>query len=273
LRLASDANRGGKTPPPMRATVDTLSAAAVLNGHDDWVSALAVSRDGRRLVSGDFGSRVIVWDAASHKEVIRWSGRPWNWIVAAALSPDGETALVSEFRYKRDDFDVPAAALRVWNVADAAEKLDLLKIEFPKFNPTASTYEAAQVWRKFTGDGLVAADASPDGKLLALGQGGETDTGKVHLFDAATGKLLRTVSGHRYGVTDVRFSGDGRFVLSVGRDTMLRICDASSGKEAAALGASRGGQFKDWLSALAVSPDGRTLAAADIAGLVHVWTV
>jgi len=273
LRLASDANRGGKAPPPLRASVDTLSAAAVLNGHDDWASALAVSRDGRRLISGDFGSRVIVWDAASHKEVIRWSGRPWNWIVAAALSPDGETALVSEFRYKRDDFDVPAAALRVWNVADAAERLDLLKIEFPKFNPTASTYDAAQVWRKFTGDGLVAADVSPDGKLLALGQGGETDTGKVHLFDAATGKLLRTVSGHRYGVTDVRFSGDGRYVLSVGRDTMLRICDASSGKEVAALGASRGGQFKDWLSALAVSPDGRTLAAADIAGLVHVWTV
>jgi hypothetical protein len=37
------------------------------------------------------------------------------------------------------------------------------------------------------------------------------------------------------------------------------------------LGSPRGGQFKDWLSAVALSPDGRFLAATDIAGLVHVW--
>ena len=29
--------------------------------------------------------------------------------------------------------------------------------------------------------------------------------------------------------------------------------------------------LKDWLSAVALSPDGRFLAASDIAGLVHVW--
>ncbi|MCA9224802.1 MAG: hypothetical protein KDA47_04290, partial [Planctomycetales bacterium] len=82
---------------------------------------------------------------------------------------------------------------------------------------------------------------------------------------------IREISGHRYGVTDVKFSADGNYDLSTGRDTMLLICEVSDGKEVAALGKSRGGQFKDWLYALAISPDQNWVAATDIAGLVHVW--
>ena len=253
--------------------VQTQTAAHVFAGHADWIHALAISADGRRLISGDASSQVIVWDVVERKEVARWRGRPWNWIVAAALSPDGQTALVSEYRYKRDDFDIPAAALKLWNVADDSEKLDLLKVQFPKLNADDTSYGAAQMWRKFVANGLIAADYSLDGKLVALGQGGETDTGKVHLLDTATGQLVRTISGHQYGVTDVRFSADGKYLLSTGRDTTLRICQVEDGKEVAVLGSPRGGQFKDWLSALAISPDQKFVAAADIAGLIHVWSL
>ena len=253
--------------------VQTQTAAHVFAGHADWVHALAISADGQRLISGDASSDVIVWDLAERKEVARWRGRPWNWIVAAALSPDGQTALVSEYRYKRDDFDIPAAALKLWNVADATEKLDVLKVQFPKLNPDDTSYGAGQVWRKFVANGLIAADYSPDGKLVAVGQGGETDTGKVHLLNTATGTLVRTISGHQYGVTDVRFSADGKYLLSTGRDTTLRICQVEDGQEIAALGSPRGGQFKDWLSALAISPDQKFVAATDIAGLIHVWSL
>ena len=251
--------------------VDTLTSKATLDGHRDWVGSLGISRDESRLISGDVSSQVITWDFATHQEVSRWSGHPWNWIVATALSPDGQTALVSEYTYKRDDFDIPCAALKLWNTADGREKLDLLKLEFPKLDPQATSYGAAQIWRTFVAGGLIAADFSPDGKLVAVGQGGETNTGKVHLLDTATGKLLRTVSGHRYGVCDVKFSADGQYLLSSGRDTMIRICQVSDGKEVVALGKERGGQFKDWIHALAIAPDQQTIAGADIAGYIHVW--
>jgi hypothetical protein len=51
----------------------------------------------------------------------------------------------------------------------------------------------------------------------------------------------------------------------------VRICQVSDGKEVAALGKARGGQFKDWIHAIAISPDQKMVAAADIAGFVHVW--
>ncbi len=253
--------------------VETLGSVATLAGHDDWVLTLASDRAGKRWISGDMSARVIVWDLAERKETRRWSGLSWNWILAIALSGDGGTAVVSEARYKRDDFDIPSAALRVYDAGTGEEKLDVLKTMFPKYKPDDTSYGGGQIWRKFVAAGLVAADIAPGGELVALGQGGETDTGKVHLLDIKTGKVVREVSGHQYGVTDVKFSADGKYLLSTGRDTMLRICQVEDGKEVAALGSPRGGQFKDWLSALAISPDQKFVAAADIAGLVHVWSL
>lgn len=254
-------------------SVKTQQATHQFTGHQDWIEALGINDAGTRVISGDNRGHVFVWDLADRKQVGHWQGRPWNWIVAAALSPDGQTALVSEHRYKRDDFDVPTAALKLWNVADATETLDLLKIQFPKLMPDDTSYGGSQLWRKFIANGLIAADFSPDGKLLALGQGGETDKGQIHLLDATTGTLVRTISGHQYGVTDLQFSSDGKYVVSTGRDTTLRITQVEDGKEVAALGTPRGGQFKDWLSSLTIAPDQKTVAASDIAGLVHVWSL
>lgn len=251
-------------------TVETVAAEHVFEGHRDWVQALGMSADEKWLISGDAGAQTIVWNLAERKEHARWNGYKWNWIVAAALSPDGATALVSEYRYKRDDFDIPAAAVRLYD-ATGQEKLDILKTQFPKLKPDDTSYGAGQVWLGFVAHGLIAADFSPDGKLLALGQGGETDTGKIHLIDTQTGKLVRTIGKHQYGVTDVKFTSDGQHVLSTGRDTTLCVSKVEDGQEVARLGTPRGGQFKDWLSALAVSPDEKFLAASDIAGLIHVW--
>lgn len=269
-RRVSDKDRPAILEAP-GIEVPTQAAAAVLQGHEDWILALGISRDERRLISGDCRSQVIVWDLARREPLRRLHGYPWNWIVAAALSPDGQTALVSEYRYKRDDFDIPAPALKLYDLGDGAEKLDLLKVQFEKYDPQATSDGAAQVWRKFVADGLIAAEFSPDGKLLAVAQGGETDHGKIHLLDVETGKLLRDVASHRYGATDVKFSSDGKYLLSTGRDTMVQITAVEDGKEIAKLGKSRGGQFFDWYHALALSPDERFLAAADIAGTIHVW--
>jgi len=268
-----DAKRNGKKEPPTAPGVgiEVQSACDVLEGHREWIYALGASGDGKRLITGDAACDVIVWDIATRKSVSRWTGHPWNWAVAASLSPDGKAAFVSEHRYKRDDFDVPSPALKLWDAEAGKETLDVMKVQFPKFNPADRKYETSQMWRKFIAAGLIATAFSPDGKLVAAGQGGETDTGKVHLIETATGKLARTVSGHQYGVTDLMFSADGKHLITAGRDTCVRVCQVADGKEVAVLGSPRGGQFKDWLSAIALSADERWLAAADIAGMVQVW--
>ncbi|MFN0020278.1 MAG: WD40 repeat domain-containing protein [Pirellulaceae bacterium] len=252
-------------------SVQTHDSSKTLEAHQDWIHALSMSRSGNRLISGDGASQVVVWDLDKNEPLSKWKGYSWNWIVAADLTADGQTALVSEYRYKRDDFDIPAAALKLWHTVDGTEKLDLLKVQFPKLNPQGRTYGDGQLWSKFVGVGLVAAAFSPDGKQVAVGQGGETDTGKVHLLETETGKLIKTVSGHQYGITAIAWSKDGLHLFTAGRDTCVRIIQVSDGKELAVLGSPRGGQFKDWISAISLSPDETHLAAADIAGHVAVW--
>lgn len=273
LRDAIAKKSGKKVDDETPATkVESLAPTHTFEGHKDWIDSLSLSADGRCLLTGDQSSLVIAWDVAARKERSRWSGHPWNWIVATALTSDGETAVVSEYRYKRDDFDIPCPALKRYHVTDGDEQLDLLKVQFPKLNPKETTYGSAQVWRKFVANGLIALDISPDGKLVAAAQGGEVENGQVHLLEMETGKLVKTISGHQSGATDVKFSADGKFVLSAGRDTVIRICQVEDGKEVAQLGKPRGGQFKDWISSFALSPDQRTVAATDIGGWVHVWT-
>lgn len=249
----------------------TYAASETLEAHGDWIQTLGASGDFARLITGDNSAEIVVWDMDKGTPLAKWKGYPWNWIVAARLSHDGQTAAVAEFRYKRDDFDIPTAAFKLWNANDGTEKLDILKVQFPKIKAEDTSYGGAQVWKKFVADGLVALAFSPDGTLVAAGQGGETDTGRAHLIDTGTGALVRDVSGHQYGMTDLCFSRDGKLLFTAGRDTCVRIVQVEDGKELATLGSPRGGQFKDWISAITLSPDETHLAAADIAGHIAVW--
>ncbi|HZZ72605.1 MAG TPA: hypothetical protein VFE24_10145 [Pirellulales bacterium] len=245
------------------------TAATVLSAHQDWINALAISGDGRRFISGDDRGQAIVWDLATKKEVSRWKCPGVAWIVGAALSTDGQTALVSQYRRKGGDWNNYPAGLRVYNVADGALKLDILAVNYPKEkNPS---YQYQYEYNKFVAEGLWAVAFSPDGAMLACGQGGEGGEGKIHLLETATGKPLRQIGGHQYGVTDLAFSRDGKLVFSAGRDTQFKILKVHDGQEVAKGGKPRGGQFYDWLSAISLSPDERWLAASDISGHVQLW--
>ena len=69
------------------------------------------------------------------------------------------------------------------------------------------------------------ATLSPDGQTLA------TTKGKVaQLWDASTGKLLHTLSGHHSLVTDAEFSPNGRELVTVSDDHTGRIWTVRSGR-------------------------------------------
>jgi len=250
-------------------SVQTQPAAAVLSGHRDWITALGRSRDGKRIISGDDSGLVIVYDLAERREISRWQCPGIAWIVAAALSSDGQTALISQYRRHGGEFNNYPAAVRLHNVADGSVKLDILQTLYPNEKNPKYTYQFQ--YSPFVGAGLIATAFSPDGKLLALGQGGEQSDAKIHFLEADTGKVVRSVPSHQSGVTDLTFSSDGTLLFSVGRDTQVRITKVDDGKEIAKLGKPRGGQFNDWLSSLSVSSDEHWLAASDISGQIQIW--
>src|SRR5258706_280644 len=83
-------------------------------GNRDWVRCLGLSRDQKRLITGDDSGLVCVWDLPARKEIARWTGSPGNWVTSACLSPDAQTAFVGEFTHPRGSFDRPPAQVRLF---------------------------------------------------------------------------------------------------------------------------------------------------------------
>jgi WD40 repeat protein len=72
------------------------------------------------------------------------------------------------------------------------------------------------------------------------------------LWDAASGKKIRTFQGHTDEITDVTLSDDGKHLWTVSEDRTTRLWDPTTGKERCQLYSLNMGA--DWL---VVTPDGR----------------
>jgi WD40 repeat protein len=106
--------------------------------------------------------------------------------------------------------------------------------------------------------------ASDDGSVVATC--GE-DT-RVLLWDGATGKLRRVLSGHSDFVNAASVTADGRLLATGGADARVLLWDAAAGQlRRTLLG------HADELAALAFSGDGRILASAGLDGKVLLWDV
>lgn len=103
---------------------------------------------------------------------------------------------------------------------------------------------------------------SPDGLTIASGSSDRT----VKLWEATTGKLLRTLSGHTGRIFAVAFSTDSQIVASGGQSGEIKLWDRSSGSEIAA--------FRSKLQVVACltfSPDRRILASGGIGSAIQFW--
>jgi uncharacterized protein with WD repeat len=103
---------------------------------------------------------------------------------------------------------------------------------------------------------------SPDGRSVA---GGGRDLG-VHVWDAETGILRFTCTGHTAPVVSVAFSPDGRLLASSSSDATVRLWDAHTGAERRVLT----GHTKI-VAGVRFSPDSRCLASASFDRTIQVW--
>lgn len=80
---------------------------------------------------------------------------------------------------------------------------------------------------------LSVLTASPDYNILASASETSVDNlSAIFLWDVSSKRALRTLSIHEKGVSDLRFSGNGKFLLSLGvwDEPIIVIWDVSSGR-------------------------------------------
>ena len=106
---------------------------------------------------------------------------------------------------------------------------------------------------------------SPDGKQLATA----SDDSTAKIWDAATGKELRTLVGDdsgAMGVSSVAWSPDGKRLATTSGDGTAKVWDPGTGKELLNLG-----NHENILNRVAWSPDGKRLATASNDTTAKVW--
>lgn len=217
---------------------------APLRGHAGAVFGVAASADGTMIASGGADGTVRLWSVARHRQI----GPPLRGHAGAvstvAFSPDG--ALLAS---GGDDRTV-----RIWDVARGVAA-------GPPLRGNARSVGAVA----FAGDGRLVASGGADGT--------------VRLWDVAgrraSGPPLR---GHAAAVTTVAFAPDGRTLASGSLDETVALWDVATRRRAGRpLRALRpplrlGVTGPIGVGAVAFSPDGRTLLAADTAALRR-WDV
>ena len=114
----------------------------------------------------------------------------------------------------------------------------------------------------------------PQGGTLASGSYDKT----VKLWEARSGKLLRTLEGHTEHVDIVAFSPDGRLLASKSRDHTIRLWSCETWETVAVIPEPT--RTTRWIPALAFHPTLPLLAAAgsepgtpddERCRLIHLW--
>jgi eukaryotic-like serine/threonine-protein kinase len=98
------------------------------------------------------------------------------------------------------------------------------------------------------------------GRLLAAGDGQS-----VRIWNLAGFGERRVLTGHAAGVTDVAFSGDSRRLATTGKDRILALWDAETGKQLAVTSMPAAAQ------SVTLDPTGTLAAAADRAGNLRLY--
>lgn len=187
------------------------------------ITAVALSPDGRFVLTGSIHGSAMLWDAATGQQVRTFASHS-EVIASVAFSPDGRFVLTGSWDKKA----------RLWDVASGEQ---------------IRTFEGHSA-------SVTSVSFSPNGSTVITGSWDKT----ARLWDAATGKQIRVLSGHTEKINAVAFSPDGRFALTGGgkhtplthADYTARLWDVSSGQEIRTFTG-----HSDPVNSVAFSPDGR----------------
>ena len=244
-----------------------------LSGHSSWVVSIALSSDGRTLISGGLDDRIILWDVTTGERlgILIGHSKPIN---SLATSPDGKTLISCS----DDD------TIKIWQLPNGAmlrslsgHSRDVNSVAISpdgQFFASGSEDRTVCVWRTKTGEllqsftdlaGMVRSVAiSPNSQILASGG---LDN-QIKLWNLNTGHLVRTLTGHLNSVMSIAISPDGQILASSSKDKTIKLWNPNTGQVIRTLLG-----HTEIVNSIAISPDGKTLVSGSNDKTIKLWVL
>ena len=231
-------------PPP---DLPEPALRRILTGHDDDVTAVAISPDGTWLATTSLDGTARVWDAATGRCRTIITGHGWA-MTAVAISPDGTWLATTSHD----------GTARVWDAATWKCRATL--IGPGNWVAAVTGHGWAMTAVAISPDGTWLATTSHDGTARVLDATTSSKDRAVLIWEPATrwSRTIRTTHGKR--VTAVAIAPDGTWLATGSQDRTVRIWDAAVGRITAVL------RVDSPLRDCAWSPSGRLLAVAGDSG-------
>ena len=238
-----------------------------LEGHTDWVNAIALSSDGRRVVSGSRDKTIKLWNLDTG-ECLRTLLGHMDSVCAVAFSADSRRALSGS----------QDKTLRLWDL-DTGLCLRTLKghrgsviavavLPDGRRALSGSDDKKLKLWSLKSGRCLRTLDQQPPVAVLPDGRralsGGADNT--LNLWDLDNGQCLQTLEGHTSRLNAVAVSFDGRRALSAGADNTLNLWDLDNGQCLQTLH-----EHWDQVWAVALSSDGHRALSGSFDATLRFW--
>ncbi len=244
----------------------------ILDGHEASVYALAFSRDGSYLASGDDGGSTKLWKAETW-EPVKELKDGWDRVESLDFSGDGKYLAIG----KLWGGEIVIREVGSWRKITTMKACcwDVFSIKFsPGGEYLVGGYDYSVIiwesgsWENLTnlnwGDpykkcGVYSVSFSADGKYLAA-----VCDNKVTIWDTGSWRQIASFEGDSRRTILVCFDPSGRFLASAGWDGTVKIWEAGTWRKKLTLEAK-------YVSAIAWSKNGKLLAAGTGTGFIKVW--
>ncbi|KAI8820918.1 WD40-repeat-containing domain protein [Chytriomyces cf. hyalinus JEL632] len=238
-----------------------------LSGHSGSVKSVAVTPDGKTIVSGSDDMKVKVWDTETGICTSTLEDHS-DWVTSVAMTPDGKTIVSGS-----DDMTV-----KVWDTVKGVHstlKGHTGTVTSVALTPDGKTIVSGsddmtvKVWDTVKGvhstlkghSGTVTSVAlTLDGKTIVSG----SDDMTVKVWDTVKG-VHSTLKGHTGTVTSVALTLDGKTIVSGSDDMTVKVWDTVKGVHSTLKG------HTGTVTSVALTPNGKTIVSGSYDKIVKVW--